>query len=107
MAGKKLIEVLNGGGAAWRARYVHVRGRQWVSFGIDPNHGTWPQAFGNVGRWSFRFGLPRVAWRYPMSPARSVAYRLSSRFWHNMDGRVGWGSEYRKQKAAEERQGCR
>ena len=102
MTSQKLIEVMTGGGAAWRARYVKVRGvGQVLSFGVDPNDGTRPQAFGNVGRWSFRFGLPRARWHYPSTRVQSAAYKVSQWFWHGMDGRYGWGSELRKRRKAE------
>lgn len=93
----------------WRAVYLSralsdgcESAHQFFHVGIDPNNGTRPQMFGAIAspfkrrgpgsfHLKFRFGLPHVPWRYydALGPVSRVAYRISSRFWHRMDGRYG------------------
>jgi hypothetical protein len=87
------VQVLNGGGAAWRARYLIVNGRQVAHIGVDPREGVTPALFGAVGNVSFRLPLPTVRWRMNRGRLYLFAYRLSSAFWHGMDGRYGWGTK--------------
>jgi len=88
-------------GCAWRAVYLYVGNQQVAHLGVDPGDGVTPKIFGgvNVGLvhsfrliHSFRVALPAVRWRNEMSPLRMRVYRLSKAFWHNVDGRFGWGS---------------
>ena len=81
---------------AWRAVYIYGFSRvPRFYIGIDPTTGSGPQLFGG---WqitlnragSFRFNLPSIHWKHPHGRAWLMAYRVSSRFWHNMDGRYGW-----------------
>jgi hypothetical protein len=91
--------------------------------GVDPNNGVKPTLFGGVDlRWDMRFRLayklirlsvgvnglslafhmfrlplPYLPWRSSAGKLYREAYKLSSRFWHNMDGRYGWGSKYRRE----------
>ncbi len=78
---------------AWRAAYLFVDGRQVAHIGVDPDHGVRPKLFAKVAGRSFRFNLPRVPWRQDASPLYLHAYRMSASFWHNVDGRYGWGSK--------------
>lgn len=93
------IHIYDGGGAAWRARYIMINGRKVAHIGVDPNGGTRPEMFGSLLGREFRFSLPTLHWKYPASPLRMRAYKLTSAFWHNVDGRYGWGSEARKRRA--------
>ncbi len=93
------VEVANGGGAAWRARYVYVNGAKVAHIGVDPGDGWKPECFGSVAGKEFRFRLPTLKWKHPCSPVRKAAYKVVSEFWANMDGRYGWGSEYRRRNA--------
>ena len=86
-------EVQTAKGCAWRAVYLRVNGRQVAHIGVDPNNGVTPQAFGGVGSRSFRFMLPRLSWRMNAGPTYTRLYRLSSAFWHKVDGRYGWGTK--------------
>lgn len=82
-------------GCAWRAVYLYVGAQQVAHLGVDPGDGVKPKLFGglDVGPvHSFRVALPAVRWRNEMSPLRMRAYQLSKAFWHNVDGRFGWGS---------------
>jgi hypothetical protein len=88
------LELKSANGAAWRARYLYVDGKQVAHVGIDPTER--PTLFGRIASHSFRVALPRVPWKYPCSPAYLKAYQLSNNFWHNMDGRYGWGGSCRK-----------
>jgi hypothetical protein len=85
---------------AWRAFYVSRRTGdgyrlQFLHMGIDPVVGPGPAFFGSVSNpwnargWSYswRIGLPYVRWRYPAGRVRMLAYRVSARFWHSLDGR--------------------
>ena len=91
-------------GCAWRAMYVSRNnlsddyGRhQFFWIGIDPTAGSGPRCFGAIvnpfNRKSrglqWRFRLPHVPWRYfnSLGVVSRVAYRISSRFWHSVDGR--------------------
>jgi hypothetical protein len=93
---------------AWRAFYVSRAntsdgyGRhQFLHLGIDPSTSSsiGPALFGGVVNpwnrrgWAFhwRVKLPCVRWKCPASPLRRWLYGLSSRFWHGLDGRYGWG----------------
>ncbi len=77
---------------AWRAAYLFVDGRQVAHIGVDPNHGVRPRLFVMVGGGrSHNFLLPRVPWKQDASLLYLHAYRLSASFWHNVDGRYGWG----------------
>lgn len=95
-------------GSAWRALYFYVAGRQVLHFGVSPDSGVKPTFFGGVSlgpyevrgrRWNgkslnWRIQLPVIRWRYATrSKALMAAYRVQSRFWHQMDGRYGWGSK--------------
>lgn len=93
------VHVMNGGGAAWRARYLYVDGRKVASIGVTPNEGVTPQLFGSVLGKEFRFPLPTLSWKNPCHPLRMKAYVAVRTFWHNVDGRYGWGSEYRRKNA--------
>lgn len=97
------VEVADAGGASWRARYLYVNGSKVAHIGVTPNGGTKPQLFGSVAGREFRLPLPTVRWKYPCSPLRMAAYKVVHQFWHNMDGRYGWGSEYRRKAKEEER----
>jgi hypothetical protein len=97
------IRILDGGCAAWRARYLYVNERKVAHIGIDPTGSHGPQMFGSLLGRSFRFGLPHVRWQYPASPLRMRLYKASSHFWHMMDGRYGWGSAYHAKAKAEAR----
>ena len=97
MKGERLVTVKFAEHCAWRATYVSVRGSQVLHFGVDPHNGVRPTFFWGlrVARgwsWGGRFALPWVRWTYPASPLRLALYRASSRFWHKVDGRYGWGS---------------
>lgn len=94
------VAVESAKGCAWRARYLYLNGRQIAHIGVDPNNGVKPKAFGGVGGMSFRFTLPWVAWRYNASPLLRPLERMSSWFYHNLDGRYGWGTEYTKHNGA-------
>ena len=102
------VEVETGRGAAWRARYLRINGTQRCYIGVDPNDGVTPQLFGGYFlhrelQGSFRIPLPTVRFKHPCSPLEARVYGIVRRFWHNMDGRYGWGSEYYKKRKAEER----
>ena len=95
----KIIEIERAKGCAWRALYVRVNGTQVVHIGVDPNNGTRPQMFGGFflsrekqGR--FRFRLPTVHWHDAQKSEHHMrAYCVMRDFWHNVDGRYGWGSD--------------
>lgn len=93
---------------AWRAFYISRTtmadgyGRhQFLHMGVDPKDGVRPQFFGSIGNpWNrrgrslrWRLPLPRVAWKFPAGPVHRACYRLSSKFWHGVDGRYGWGTK--------------
>ncbi len=78
---------------AWRARYLYINDRKVAYIGIDPNEGVNPQMFGGIIGKTFRFRLPSLSWKYPCSSIRTAAYKAVRTFWHNMDGRYGWGSK--------------
>lgn len=96
------VELETARGCAWRARYLRVNGRQVAHLGVDPNDGTRPQLFGRIFARSFRFALPTVHWKHPMSPLRSRLYGAVHLFWHMVDGRYGWGSKYRRKQGTQE-----
>lgn len=76
---------------AWRAFYIYLdSGRKIAHLGIDPTADRGPTCFGSIAGFSWRFGLPHFKWKYPCSPIRMAAYRLSQRFYHGLDGRYGW-----------------
>lgn len=87
------IKIMDGGGAAWRARYVYVNGDKVAHLGIDPDGGRRPALFGSLAGKEFRVNLPTVPWKYPSSALYLRAHKLSSEFWHGLDGRFGWGTE--------------
>lgn len=104
------MKVMDGGGAAWRARYLYCDDTLVCHIGIDPNGGTNPVLFGGIGGWWikrkrwiphlwWRIPLPRIPWRWVMEtdydPFCIFFYKLFSRFWHGMDGRYGWGGSCR------------
>ena len=89
---------------AWRAVYFSRNlgdgyGRhQFFHFGIDPttqNSNGGPVFFGGLcdpqkraGRHlTWRIGIPHFGWRYPTSYIYLWFYRMSSKFWHSLDGR--------------------
>jgi len=88
------LELADGGGAAWRARYLYVNGAKVAHIGVDPNNGVTPQCFGSLLGRDFRFGLPTLRWKTDMGKLHLAAYKVVNRFWHNVDGRYGWGSKY-------------
>lgn len=92
------IKIATAEGAAWRARYVYLDARKIAHIGVDPTASKGPQAFGSIAGHEFRFNLPTLRYANNMSPLRLRLFKLSQRFWHNMDGRYGWGSKYRAQK---------
>lgn len=106
-------------GAAWRASYFYCRGTLFAVCGVDPGQcGLKPELFLGLPigwytscaglrmprLWRVRLPLPRVPWRWCMATgyARPVValYKLSSRFWHRMDGRYHYyrsgGKSYAK-----------
>lgn len=83
---------------AWRAAYLYVDGRQVAHIGVDPNHGVRPTLFLKVGRDNFRYNLPRVPWRMDAGPVYLHLYKLAATFWHNVDGRIGWGAKDRNRR---------
>jgi hypothetical protein len=90
------IEIKTAEGCAWRARYLYINGQQVAHVSIDPRDGTDPQCSGSLGRFSFRFRLPRIPWRMATRNTLFMhAYQASQRFWHGVDGRYGWGTEAR------------
>lgn len=94
-----MIRIAFADGCAWRAVYFYYRHsdglmRKFLHLSIDPSDCyTRPTFSGSVGRWSWRIRLPVVRWKPNAGPVRRVMYSLSSRFWHGMDGRHGWGSK--------------
>ena len=105
------FSVRTAGGCAWRARYFYLFGRvPRFYIGINPDHGNKPTLFGgwfiNRGpipytksRWrsgKFRLRLPSLRWQYQQKGVRKWAWWLSSRFWHQMDGRWGWFTPKRR-----------
>lgn len=92
------LEIKNAGGAEWRARYVYVNERKVAHIGVVPNNGVNPELFGSLAGKEFRLPLPTVKWKHPCNPLRFAAWKVVHTFWHNMDGRYGWGSEYRRKK---------
>lgn len=98
-------------GCAWRAIYlsrmarnIDFTGRDWgvsrhqfFHLGIDPTGSRGPTLFGGIVNpwnrrgWHFkwRFRLPCLRWKYPAGPLYLRAYRISSAFWHALDGRYG------------------
>jgi hypothetical protein len=111
---------------AWRGRYLYLHmkdsngsGRLLARATIDPspNSCRWHKRANlsialPIGWYTSCAGLryprlleldiplPYMHWHHPMGGVRLALYKLSSRFWHNMDGRYGWGSSYRKAKNA-------
>lgn len=96
-----IFKILDGGGAAWRALYVYVKGRQLAHIGIQPDNGVKPTLFGGVGfapkQYNFRVPLPTIRWKYPHGKVWLRAYKFSQEFWHGMDGRYGWGTKHREE----------
>lgn len=96
--------MMDGGGAAWRARYLYRDGSQVARIVVDPHDGRRPtMSLAIVIRKrerELRVPLPRIPWRWCVVTryARPVValYKASQWFWHNVDGRYGWGSEYRR-----------
>lgn len=96
--------VKTAGGAAWRARYLYRDGSQVARIVLDPHDGIRPTlCLAIVIRkrdLALRLPLPWIPWRWCMATryARPVValYKAAARFWHNVDGRYGWGSEYRR-----------
>jgi hypothetical protein len=83
---------------AWRAMYVRIGDRQVFHLGVDPNDGVKPKLFGGFafGSWdswlkpygfNFTLPLPWARWTGSSNPIRLFLCRLSSRFWHAVDGR--------------------
>lgn len=95
---KLTLEWADAGASAWRGRYLYLNGRMVFRLVVDPNNGIKPTLSADVGlgggkMWGFRAILPWMRWRPNMGPVRSRAYKVVSIFWHNMDGRFGWGTE--------------
>lgn len=93
------IEIERARDCAWRALYLRVNGTQIAHIGVDPNHGTRPQMFGGVSlsrtrHGEFRVNLPTIHWYDARKSEHHMrAYRVVRAFWHNVDGRYGWGSK--------------
>lgn len=90
------VTITTANGCAWRAVYLRVGDRQVFHAGVDPNDGTRPVFFASVaGLGSIRVGLPYVPWAWASRTGYAapvmLAYRLSSRFWHRVDGRYRGG----------------
>lgn len=88
-----MLKLLTAAGCAWRALYLNHNEKQVAHIGVDPNHGVKPKLFGRVGDFSFRIGLPWMPFKHPAHPIYMRAYKLSSQFWHGVDGRYGWGTK--------------
>lgn len=90
-----MITIERARGCAWRALYVFTgRGwsrRQLAHIGIDPTRSGGPVLFFGAGYRNGRLRLPYVSWpfymRWQRVPGMRLLYRLSSTFWHRMDGR--------------------
>jgi hypothetical protein len=110
------MRIRTAGGCQWRGIYISFerRPKQFVQFFaiiLDPDNGINPKlilllpvgSFTNCnGEWPdeqrFEIPLPRIAFKYPCSRIRSLAYQFISRFWHNVDGRYGWFSANKNAK---------
>lgn len=90
---KMKVEVVGAGGSAWRGRYLYVNDRKVAHLGVDPDHGVKPRLFGSVMGKEFHLPLPTLHFKSPASPLRMATYKAVHRFWHNVDGRYGWGTK--------------
>lgn len=94
----KKIMIENGGGAAWRARYIYLgetlkSARLIAHIGIDPTASPGPQVFGSVAGKSFRVLVPTLRWKHRASPLRKHMYQIQQHLILGLDGRYGWGAK--------------
>lgn len=105
----RFLSIKTAEGCAWRGLYLYLRDKQLGRIVLDPNGGCKPRLdiaipvgwYLSCAKLRYprlfviKIPLPYIKWKWPCGRLRLCLYKLSSRFYHNLDGRYGWYGKYK------------